>query len=74
METLNIHEAKTHLSAILERCLAGEEFVIAKANRPIAKLVPLHPQMPRQLGMLKGQVPESFFEPLPKDLIDEWEK
>jgi prevent-host-death family protein len=40
-ETLNIYEAKTHLSALVEKAAAGEEIIIAKAGKPMAKLVPL---------------------------------
>lgn len=43
MATVNVHEAKTHLSRLLERVEAGEEIVIARANKPIARLVPLEP-------------------------------
>ena len=42
METVNIHEAKTHLSRLVERAGAGEEILIAKAGKPIARLMPLH--------------------------------
>jgi len=55
--TVNIGEAKTHLSRLLERVAAGEEIVIAKANRPIARLVPLPTaRTDRNLGRLAGQI------------------
>ena len=55
MDIINVHEAKTHLSRFLERVAKGEEIVIAKNGKPIAKLVPM-PQAPRQPGRLKGKV------------------
>jgi prevent-host-death family protein len=55
--TVNVHEAKTHLSRILERVEAGEEVVIARAGRPVARLVPYARRTePRPLGLWKGQV------------------
>jgi prevent-host-death family protein len=70
---VNIHEAKTHLSRLLEKVALGEEVVIAKAGKPIAKLVPLDNQ-PKQrvLGSAKGEfvVPDDFNDPLPKEIED----
>ena len=70
---VNIHEAKTHLSRLLERVAMGEEIVIAKAGTPVAKLVPLS-TMPkkRRLGSAKGEfvVPDDFNDPLPKKIED----
>jgi prevent-host-death family protein len=70
---VNIHEAKTHLSRLLERVALGEEVVIAKAGKPVAKLVPLdeQPRM-RVLGSAKGEftVPDDFNDPLPKEIED----
>ena len=71
MLTINIHEAKTHLSRFIEKAAADEEIIIAKAGKPIAKLVPLHSlPSPRSLGMFKGQlnVPEDFDAALPEDV------
>jgi prevent-host-death family protein len=68
VKTVNVHEAKTHLSRLLERAHAGEEILIAKSGRPYARLGPLPGRQPkRQPGTLKGQVEltEAFFEPLP---------
>jgi prevent-host-death family protein len=68
MKVVNVHEAKTHLSRLLERAHAGEEIVIAKSGRPYARLVPLDTRQPdRQMGTLKGQVAitGAFSEPLP---------
>ncbi len=57
MTVVNIHEAKTHLSRLVERAAAGEEVVIAKAGKPMAKLVPYQEERePRQLGAWKGKV------------------
>jgi prevent-host-death family protein len=54
---VNIHEAKTHLSRLVELAAAGEEIVVAKAGRPMAKLVPYDkPKAPRQLGGWEGRV------------------
>lgn len=72
MLTINIHEAKTHLSRFLEKAAAGEEIIIAKAGKPVAKLVSLQSMpAPRKLGMFKGQlnVPEDFDVPLSEDVI-----
>lgn len=65
MRIVNIHEAKTHLSRLIERAAAGEPFVIAKAGRPLVKVVPVDaPELGRQrrLGFLSGQadVPTDF--------------
>ena len=67
MKTVNVHEAKTHLSRLLERVHAGEEIVIAKAGKPYAKLVPLsHRPVKREPGTLKGaiEIGDAFFAPL----------
>lgn len=66
MDTLNIHEAKTHLSRIVERVSGGETIVIAKAGKPVAKIVPLDDEkiVENRLGFLSGQiaVPDDFDE------------
>jgi len=74
--TVNVHEAKTHLSRLLERAHAGEEIILAKAGRPYARLVPLESEKAkRQPGLLKGWViPDSFFEPLPAEELRQWEE
>jgi prevent-host-death family protein len=55
--TVNIHEAKTHLSRLVERVEAGEEIVIARAGRPVARLVPFRARTtPRAPGLWRGQV------------------
>ncbi len=76
---VNIHDAKTNFSRLLERVHAGEEIVIAKAGKPYAKLVPIDekPLPPRQPGRLKGlvaSIPNSvWFDPLPEDELELWE-
>ena len=70
---VNIHEAKTHLSKLLERVSLGEEVIIAKAGKPVAKLVPLDDQPKgRVLGSAEGEftVPDDFNDPLPKEIED----
>ncbi len=54
MTSVNIHEAKTHLSRLLQRVQAGEEIVIAKSGRPVARLVPVAPSGQRRIGDLEG--------------------
>ncbi len=63
MKSVNIHEAKTHLSRLIERVEAGEEIVIAKAGRPAARLVPIEAaRKPVKIGGLKARnpVPDDF--------------
>ena len=72
MRTVNIHEAKTHLSRLLEDVSAGEEILIAKAGRPVARLVPVGAaRKRRKLGWLRGRftVPEDFDAPLPAAVL-----
>lgn len=72
---VNVHDAKTHFSKLLERAHAGEEIVLAKAGKPYAKLVPLTTGKPRrQPGRLKGLVTDAFFEPLPPEELKLWEE
>ncbi|WP_018954723.1 type II toxin-antitoxin system Phd/YefM family antitoxin [Thioalkalivibrio sulfidiphilus] len=73
--TVNVHEAKTHLSRLLKRAHDGEEIILAKAGRPYARLVPLgSTPSKRQPGRIKGRVEEAFFDPLPEDELAAWEK
>jgi len=76
METVTIHVAKTTLSQLLARVEAGEEIVLARGKRPVARLVPFHPgPTERRFGALRGVVtigPE-FFEPLPDAELARWE-
>ena len=76
MVEVNTHEAKTHLSRLLQRVAAGEEIVISRAGKPLARLVPFRkPSRNRTLGQDKGRytVPNDFNAPLPHDLIDAFE-
>lgn len=77
MIRLNIHEAKTHLSAYLAKLEEGETILLCKRNVPIAEIRPLPKKRkePRPIGLAKGTfvVPESFYEPLPEDLLDLFE-
>jgi prevent-host-death family protein len=69
MEHVNIHAAKTHLSRLVERVEAGEEIVIARGGRPVARLVPLRARRgPRRPGLWAGRVTirDDFDEPLPE--------
>jgi prevent-host-death family protein len=74
MTMVNVHAAKTHLSRLLERVAAGEEIVIAKAGRPVARLVPINREEPRKPGPAKGRLTDAFFEPLPADELDAWQQ
>jgi prevent-host-death family protein len=71
---VNVHEAKTHLSRLLERVAAGEEVTIAKSGKPVARLVPVHVGH-RRLGVDEGKmvVPDDFNEPLPDDVLSDFE-
>jgi prevent-host-death family protein len=63
MHTVNIHEAKTHLSRLIEQAVKGESFVIAKAGKPLVKVTPLDaPKTKHRLGFMAGEidVPEDF--------------
>ena len=74
MVIVNVHQAKTHLSRLLERVAAGEEVVIARAGNPVARLVPLQREEPRNPGLVKGRVTDAFFEALPADELDAWQQ
>ncbi len=76
MRTVNIHAAKTQLSRLVEAAAAGEEIIIAKAGKPVARLGPLvGSQRKRRLGVLAGKlhVPEDFDASLPDGVIEEFE-
>ncbi|MSO91908.1 MAG: type II toxin-antitoxin system Phd/YefM family antitoxin [Rhodospirillales bacterium] len=69
--TVNVHEAKTHFSKLLERVRQGEDVVIAKAGKPVARLVPIDQRRPdRKPGSARGKfiVHDSFDDPLPEDI------
>jgi prevent-host-death family protein len=68
---VNIHEAKTHLSRLLQRVAAGEEVTIARSGVPVARLVAVEPSPKRALGFARGEVwvADDFDAPLPDDLL-----
>ena len=72
---VNVHEAKTHFSRLLEQAHAGQEIIVAKAGKPYARLVPLAPgKGQRQPGRLRGRVTDAFFESLPEGEVAAWEE
>lgn len=75
MQTVNIHEAKTHLSRLVDEVVAGKEVVIAKAGKPMARLIPFIPAKKRKLGLLAGKlsVPADFDAPLPDEVLVSFE-
>ena len=77
MKTVNVHEAKTHLSRLLARVARGEEIVIARSGKPIARLVPVGPPAgQRPLGMDRGRaiLAEDFGAPLPDEIVNAFER
>ena len=77
MKTLNVHQAKTQLSRLLEEVAAGQEIIIAKAGKPVARLVSLRTaSKKRQLGILEGKVTvmADFDAPLPDAILDAFEE
>lgn len=80
MAMFNIHEAKTQFSRLVDDAAAGKDVVIAKAGKPVARLVPVHDgrevKPPRRLGLLEGKynIPEDFDAALPDDLLAEFER
>ncbi len=70
MKTVNIHEAKTHLSRLLEGVSNGESFVIAKSGKPVAKVVPVLERPARRIGFLKGvvEVPDDIDSPFKTEI------
>jgi prevent-host-death family protein len=75
MLEVNVHEAKTHLSRLLLKVEQGEEVVIARSGKPIARLVPIEAPRKRRLGIDEGvfQVPEDFDAALPEDVLAAFE-
>lgn len=76
MAQVNIHEAKTHLSRLLDAVCHGEEIILAKSGKPIAKLIPFTPPNPvRKPGRLKEhiEIAADFDAPLPHDYLDQFE-
>ena len=74
IETVNIYDAKTQLSRLVDRAASGEEILIARAGTPVARLVPLEDAAPRLPGLLRGlAVPDALFAPLDADEAAAWE-
>lgn len=74
-KALNLYQAKTQLSKLVDRAARGEEIVIAKHGKPLARLVPLAPKPKRVPGALKGKIWEApdCWAPMTKEEIAEWE-
>lgn len=73
---INVYAAKTHLSRLIDQVNAGEEVVITRHGRPVARLVPIEAGKPRRPGLLEGQgfwMAEDFDAPLPDDMLDLFE-
>jgi len=73
---VNIHDAKTHLSRIVDEVAAGAEVIIAKAGKPMARLSPIAtPVKPKKLGLLKGRIkiPADFDAPMDEEVLAQFE-
>ena len=73
MMQVNVQEAKTRLSQLLQAAERGEEVVIARDGKPVVRLVPMGDPPLRPVGFVAGAVSDSFFEPLPDDEVAAWE-
>ena len=75
MVIVNVSQAKAQLSRLIARAEAGEEVVIARRGKPVARLVACKPKKKRRPGLLKGKVviPDDFFDPLPEEELKLWE-
>lgn len=74
---VNVHEAKTHFSQLLTRVQEGEEIIIAKAGKPVARLIPEIPSLTKRVaGTAKGKVTvtDDFDAPLPEAMLEEFEQ
>ena len=73
-DQVNVQDAKTRLSELLARVERGEEIIIARGGKPVARLSPLGDPPLRELGFVPGgDIPDSFFDPLPEDELRLWE-
>ncbi len=74
-KTVNMHEAKSTLSRLVEEAESGEEIVLARAGKPVVRLVPVHRTKRRRLGLWKGKVwmADDFDAPLPEEMTAAWE-
>ena len=75
MSVVNVHQAKTQLSRLLVQVENGEEVIIARNGKPVARLVSVQKRGKRQPDLFKGKIviPDSFFEPLPEEELKAWE-
>jgi len=75
-KSVGVHQAKTHLSRLLEDVAAGEEVVITRRGEAVATLIPVHGSSKRRLGIDRGRyaVPQDFDAPLPEDLLASFER
>lgn len=72
---VSVTQAKARLEELIDQMLAGDEIVITKRGKPVAKLLPVA-QPQRRFGVLKGKlvIPDSFFDPLPRNELDAWDR
>jgi prevent-host-death family protein len=73
MVTRNVAEAKTTLSQLLDAALAGEEVIVARAGKPLVRLVPIEVPKHRELGFLPLDVPDALFAPLSQGELARWQ-
>lgn len=73
MKTVNMHEAKTHLSKLVDAATKGESFIIARAGKPLVKVVMIEDEAPRRIGFMAGQyrIPADF-DTMGEDQIRSW--
>jgi prevent-host-death family protein len=69
---VNIHEAKTHFSRLIERAQAGEEVIVARAGRDVARIVPIRTEVDRRPGAFKGRIHGDFTGPSGTDHENDW--
>lgn len=75
MAVFTVHEAKTHLSRLIQQALNGEDVVIARGSKPVVRLTAVTDKPKRMFGAMKGRiaVTDAFFEPLPDDELRHWD-
>ena len=75
MPVVNVHQAKTQLSRLLVQVENGQEVIIARNGKPVARLVSVQKRGKRQPDIFKGKIiiPDSFFDPLPEEELKAWE-
>lgn len=77
MTMINIHEAKTHFSKLVDKAMRGEEVIIGKSGTPVVKLIAIQDKKPKRVpGALKGKIKiaDDFDAPLPTDILKEFEE